>query len=199
MSAFDSPITEAGARSYAFRLASYITDASTIHAACRRQYSGGIPTRETIAGWIAENKAQRELDRNRYGDPDLPSWPAQYVPPVKSLKLVPEPVVEEKPAKPQGSTLFPAELVARVAAGFGLTHADIVGEQRFGLIIDARATAAVLLRERGLSYPNVGKHLGGRDHSSIVNAVRKFPRYQERNRMVAVVYAANRLPIGAAA
>lgn len=99
-------------------------------------------------------------------------WPSWYRPPV-------------------GYVPFPRSLVRRVAAGFGISYAEIVGADRTSYFVDARATAARLMRDLGMSEPQIGRHLGGRDRSSIHNVLMNFTIYQKRNAVVGEVYADN--------
>lgn len=41
----------------------------------------------------------------------------------------------------------------------------------------ARACLALALRQRGLSYPVIGRQLGGRDHSTIIHLIQQAPSY----------------------
>lgn len=68
---------------------------------------------------------------------------------------------------------LPSELIARVADAFGLTPADLTGPSRARRHFAARAAAAWLLRQR---YPDlglvaIGQLLGGRDHTTVMNAI----------------------------
>lgn len=89
-----------------------------------------------------------------------------------------------------------AQLIAYVAALSGLSAADITGKARFRHIIRARAIVAKVLRDNGLSYPQIGRRLGNRDHSTVINAIQLFddyvkeePAMAERLRLASEYYA----------
>lgn len=79
--------------------------------------------------------------------------------------------------------LFPREVIDDVAQLFLMTADDILGDNRFTRYVDARATVAKILHNRGLSYPHVGRIMG-RDHSTIINLITRLDRYKARNPMV---------------
>lgn len=87
-----------------------------------------------------------------------------------------------KVAPPDGPKrkLIGNELIAEAARFFNLTHADVVGEDRHSLFVDARCVVSLIMKERGLSFPQIGRFLK-RDHSSIINLVRKAPERMARN------------------
>jgi hypothetical protein len=66
------------------------------------------------------------------------------------------------------------ELMERVAGGFGLTVADLTGRSREAVVVRARTALIAILRERGNSFPTIGRLVGGRDHTTIVHLFRKF-------------------------
>ena len=84
--------------------------------------------------------------------------------------------------------LFPREVIDDVAQLFLMTADDIMGDNRFARYVDARATVAKILHNRGLSYPHVGRIMG-RDHSTIINLITRLDRYKARNPMVDHVLA----------
>lgn len=61
-----------------------------------------------------------------------------------------------------------------VARKHRLKVADITGPRRYKDVVAARFEAAWRMRVRlGMSLPAIGRRLGGRDHTSILNAVRR--------------------------
>lgn len=64
---------------------------------------------------------------------------------------------------------FPGKVISDVAAMHCITAADIKGPKRSRHLVDAREDVTIILRERGLSLPQIGKILGGRDHTTIMN------------------------------
>lgn len=64
------------------------------------------------------------------------------------------------------------EIIFEVAKARGITARELCGPDRSKRYADARREAARRLREHGLSLPNIGRHLGGRDHSTISHYLR---------------------------
>jgi chromosomal replication initiator protein len=66
------------------------------------------------------------------------------------------------------------EIQQRVAAGFGISRAELVGTSRAATPLRARQVAILLTREAtDLSLPQIGRLYGGRDHTTILNALRR--------------------------
>jgi chromosomal replication initiator protein len=65
------------------------------------------------------------------------------------------------------------DTISAVAEYFDLSRADLTGTNRGAIYVDARAVVAVVMRERGLSFPQIGKFLN-RHHTSIINLIAKF-------------------------
>lgn len=62
----------------------------------------------------------------------------------------------------------PVDVITRVASEHGMRYRELVGRQRTKFHVAARHDAALRLRMLGLSYPEIGAHLGGRDHTTIL-------------------------------
>lgn len=66
------------------------------------------------------------------------------------------------------------ELVIRVAAAlWNVTEIELVSHRRATVLVAARALVVWVLRQvpaRPISYPAIGRALGGRDHTTIMNA-----------------------------
>jgi chromosomal replication initiator protein len=68
--------------------------------------------------------------------------------------------------------MTPRDLIASVASAFDVTVADLSGRSRQRHIAEARQAAAwVLRRASPLSLEQIGRLLGGRDHTTIIHAV----------------------------
>jgi chromosomal replication initiator protein len=66
------------------------------------------------------------------------------------------------------------EIQQRVAADFGISRAELVGSTRTATPVRARQVAIFLTRElTDLSLPQIGRLYGGRDHSTVLNSVRR--------------------------
>jgi len=66
------------------------------------------------------------------------------------------------------------EIQQRVAVAFGISRAELVGTSRAATPLRARQVAILLTREAtDLSLPQIGRLYGGRDHSTILNSLRR--------------------------
>jgi chromosomal replication initiator protein len=66
------------------------------------------------------------------------------------------------------------EIQQRVAEGFGISRAELVGTSRAATPLRARQIAIFLTRElTDLSLPQIGRLYGGRDHSTVLNSLRR--------------------------
>ena len=70
-----------------------------------------------------------------------------------------------------------SDLIRTVEQMLALPEGSITGPRRLDHYVRARGLVATMLRERGLSYPQIGGKLGGRDHSTVIFAVRRYPDY----------------------
>ena len=69
----------------------------------------------------------------------------------------------------------PRLILTEIAQYFGVTVNDITGKRRTRDIVLPRQVAMYLLRdELGLSFPQIGSHLGGRDHTTIMHGFGKI-------------------------
>lgn len=96
-----------------------------------------------------------------------------------AVSYAPKPVLPKDP-------LFDAfrwkAIIRDVAKKHGLTVAELVGDARSRWIAWPRFEAAHQLRtELGWSLPQIGRRLGDRDHTTILNALNRYesPRVQE--------------------
>jgi chromosomal replication initiator protein len=66
-------------------------------------------------------------------------------------------------------------LLAATARAFGVSQAEITGPSRRAALVRARNTVAALARRlTPLSFAEIGRGLGGRDHTTIMHAVERF-------------------------
>lgn len=69
----------------------------------------------------------------------------------------------------------PPELLSQVEQKFGVSHRVLIGHSRVKKMVRARQVATYLLREElGLGFSEIGRLLGGRDHSTIIHSVRRM-------------------------
>ena len=81
---------------------------------------------------------------------------------------------------------FSGDVIKYVADRFKIKPADIIGKNRSQGFVCARAVVAYALRQRGKSYPWIGRLLN-RDHSTIINLVDTFEDRAKRNPIMLTV------------
>jgi len=73
--------------------------------------------------------------------------------------------------------MTPKQLIAQVAVAFDLTPADLTGDSRMRHIVLARQAACWVLRQASpLSLEEIGRLLGGRDHTTIIYSIGQIER-----------------------
>ena len=89
--------------------------------------------------------------------------------------LSPELIAELIPNRsPRPEPTVVEEIQQRVAATFGISRVELIGSSRAATPVRARQVAILLTRETtDLSLPQIGRLYGGRDHSTILNALRR--------------------------
>jgi chromosomal replication initiator protein len=87
-------------------------------------------------------------------------------------KLIAEVIPSTRPSRGEAPV---EEIQQRVASAFGVSRAELVGSSRAAAPLRARQVAILLTREAtGLSLPQIGRLYGGRDHSTVLNALRRI-------------------------
>ena len=67
------------------------------------------------------------------------------------------------------------EILTEVARGLNLKPDDVLGGKRRPDLVLARQIAMYVCRQKlGLSYPELGRAFGGRDHSTVIHAIKKI-------------------------
>ena len=64
-------------------------------------------------------------------------------------------------------------LLNKTSELFDLSVTELSGNARYKYLMPARFAMYKTLRERGWSYPRIGKLFGGKDHSTIIHGVRR--------------------------
>ena len=190
-----------GPEQQARHLARYISCPSTIRAHCINNW-GRSPDVMQIKAWQAP-KRTRAIAEPKDTDalqPRIGILPVAKPKPVKVAKVV---FAAPKPPKaglkpwpkwyiPPARCFIASDLIASVAEAFRMTPADITGDGREQRFVHARAVVVRIMRDRGWSFPRIGRVLGGRDHSTTINAASKFDIYARQNDQVVAVYQAHR-------
>jgi chromosomal replication initiator protein len=87
-----------------------------------------------------------------------------------SSELIAEVIPKTRSAKATSAE----EIQQRVAERFGISRAELVGSSRAATPLRARQVAIYLTRElTDLSLPQIGRLYGGRDHSTVLNSLRR--------------------------
>ncbi len=88
-----------------------------------------------------------------------------------SRELVAEVIPASAPSRPRPAA---EEIQSRVAESFGVSRAELVGTARAATPLRARQVAIYLTREKtDLSLPQIGRLFGGRDHTTVLNSIRR--------------------------
>jgi chromosomal replication initiator protein len=88
--------------------------------------------------------------------------------------LSPELIAELIPHSSAAEPTAVEEIQQRVASSFGISRAELVGSTRTATPLRARQLAILLTREMtDLSLPQIGRLYGGRDHSTVINSLRR--------------------------
>lgn len=171
-------------------LATYISDPSKIFAYVKSNW-GRSPSLDQIKGYIPKPVIRQDIGEPTDADGD------DYRPrgfalqqPVKREWKAPQPTNRPWPKwyKPHSQRLSAASLIRNVAYDFNVSPTDITGLNRSSDLIGARAVIAKILRQRGHSYPVIGRVMGGRDHSTIINSCKNFSFYAKRDPRVAEAF-----------
>lgn len=88
-----------------------------------------------------------------------------------------------QPEEPQ-QTVLPtiAAIVHACAIHYGVTVFDICSHRRAAAIVRPRQVAMYLAKIGTLrSMPQIGRYMGGRDHTTVLHAVRKIEALQDRD------------------
>ena len=77
--------------------------------------------------------------------------------------------------------LFPVSnskaVKAAVCEYFEVTVKELEGPSRVRNVTTPRMLAMCILRDLGLTFPQIGRSFGGRDHTTAINAVRKRDKF----------------------
>ena len=183
-SGVDETRYDSGPWSCAKEMARYISDASTVRIRTLDRW-GRSPPVDAIRGMIQARKDERTAfkgisDRLGENKDDARNFaffgqrpnngprvkPAPRPKP-EALAPLPEPT-------PQKTFALPAEIIAEIARVKRISPGDITGKSRLSHYLPARNLTAHVLRHRGWNLPAIGRIMGGRDHSTIVNSLRRF-------------------------
>jgi chromosomal replication initiator protein len=87
-----------------------------------------------------------------------------------SSELIAEVIPKSRPT--QATSV--EEIQQRVAEGYGISRAELIGSSRAATPLRARQVAIFLTRDlTDLSLPQIGRLYGGRDHTTVLNSLRR--------------------------
>ena len=77
------------------------------------------------------------------------------------------------------------EILGEVARKLNLKAEDVLGGKRRPDLVLARQISMYICRKKlGLSYPELGRAFGGRDHSTVIYAINKIKKLMVSNKSV---------------
>lgn len=93
-----------------------------------------------------------------------------------TLELAQE-VLKEFIGHPTSKNITPEKIISIVAKHYRITQDDLVGSRRNKEFIHPRRLTMYLIRsELKYSYPQVGRAVGGKDHSTVMHALKQFDK-----------------------
>lgn len=114
------------------------------------------------------------LDRIRPTGSDQPIGSDQPDQPIGSDQSD-QPTVSDQPIPkpPKATARLSTRILYEVATRHNMTVDEMIGRDRRPRYIRARQEAMYLLRQAGYSYPQVGRFVGGRDHTTALHGERQ--------------------------
>lgn len=137
-----------------------------------------------------ENRAQVQILEARLVDEIVTIEPWFYPPAIK----IADPVIEwHGPRMPKVE-----EIQRKTAEHYGVKRFDIISQRRTANIVRPRQVAMYLTKQLTLrSLPDIGRRFGGRDHTTVLHAVKKMERLVAVDAALASTIAAIRAGIAA--
>jgi chromosomal replication initiator protein len=171
------------------------SELSTLESRLRDRFEWGLtvaveppdlPTRLTVLHRLADEAGVEDADRDTLAelahriDANVRRLHGALTRVVAHASLTAKPLSPELIAEliPKGdSSNEPTtveQIQRRVATAFGVSRAELVGATRAAMPLRARQVAILLTRElTDLSLPQIGRLYGGRDHSTVLNSLRR--------------------------
>jgi chromosomal replication initiator protein len=85
----------------------------------------------------------------------------------------------------QPRPITPRLILEETAKYFGFTVEEIISKHRQRPLVTARQIAMYVMRElTELSYPNIAREFGGRDHTTVIHAVEKIGGLMSKDRQI---------------
>jgi chromosomal replication initiator protein len=101
------------------------------------------------------------------------------------MNLVQAVLKDMVPLGEDGNTIAPMEIVKAVSDYFKLSQEELFGKSRSQAIVVARQIAMYLCREKtSMSLPKIGALFGGRDHTTVMYAIKKVSDLMSERRYI---------------
>lgn len=170
------------------------SELSTLAARLRERFEWGLsvpvdpadlPTRLTVLQRLAREAGLEAPDREalaelaRRMDANVRRLHGALTRAIAHASLTAKPlsaelVAELIPGKGHRRAGTVEEIQEQVASAYGISRAELIGTTRAATPLRARQVAMLLTREvTDLSLPQIGRLYGGRDHSTVLNALRR--------------------------
>lgn len=91
-------------------------------------------------------------------------------------------ILKDALSKPQRKTVNVAEIITAISSYYNISHDELCGKSRKKEIVRPRQVAMYLLRkESSMSFPSIGEHFSGRDHTTAMHACEKIEKLIEHD------------------
>jgi chromosomal replication initiator protein len=101
------------------------------------------------------------------------------------MQLVQAVLKDVVPLGEDGNNIAPMEIVRAVSSYFKLTQEELFGKSRSQAIVEGRQIAMYLCREKtSMSLPKIGALFGGRDHTTVMYAIKKVGDLMKERRSI---------------
>lgn len=162
-----------------------------------------LPERKYVRGGNIEDweddepEPPRRLNLTAEERARIAAWAAR-IPDKERPKPNDADIVPAKAVRPKQNRVgeaYGADLIRYVLRKMNIPREAFFGGTKVGHVAAAGSMVAVLLREldaRTYSYPKIARILGRRDHTTIIHAVREWPRYSRDYPEYAALYEAMR-------
>jgi chromosomal replication initiator protein len=141
------------------------------------------PVPDEILAFIAENINDNNIRALEGALTRLTAWASlnrEHLTPEKAAEILAD-LVAEREARP----ITPDTILRTTAEYFGYTVEELIGRSRTRPLTTARHVGMYLFRElTDLSFPNIAKEFGGRDHTTVIHAVDRIKGQMKERRQV---------------
>lgn len=182
------------AQSYAERLARYIGDASTIRARTFNEY-GRAPTIDAIRAMQRRARGEAEFIRlvATADTPDVSEDPQMWRQPgyarmARERRETIQAAADrragrhiaaraEQVASSGNDVVTIRDIISEVGRAFDMSYDDVVRRTNARAVVRVRHFAMWVLKQRGrISMAQIGRVMGGRDHSTVIHGIKMFEK-----------------------